>query len=632
MFLYITDLLIKAKSGTGKTLVFCTIILERFDVKIIGPQSLIIVPTREVALQTESYLNSLSTSIPNFKAACVIGGRGVNEDRKRVNKCTAIVGTPGRLLHLLNNNVIQTQHIKILVLDECDKLLSMGFRNDIKTMLSVLNRNQQIIASSATFADDVDKLLLSFMKNPIAVSANRDAPVLLGIKQFVYEIDETNSLESTALIMKKKVDCIENVLTNVTFKQCIAFSNSQFRAESFHNYLLQRGWTVDVILGSHEQNVRTSTFAKFKTYQSRILIASDLMARGIDVENVNLVINLDVPIDSSTYLHRIGRCGRFGSHGIAITFTSGPKDLLSFRKLLGEIGGENMKVLKFPYQSKVPNNSLWNFEDRHLDSEIFGEISGLVENPIGNSMNTNGNEKRKAAGIKQLNFEKSISGDESENKKTENDIKHTIESNLELLDLCKLMIGDKNDKLLNIDKDLFASYNTEKDEISLETDDEKIDDYENAEANEEKNCISEDVIGHEFSNLKKCPTIMLKLFEEYDKEREAVDGSNLDENFSTPTMREKESKECNVSENSAFLQAIKNIDIKQNPVIEIPESTDKSLPNKVTRSKCSKKPSARIQKPANGNAYNIWHDMYSVQITQIHNYVHMVNQYTTLFK
>lgn len=205
-----------------------------------------------------------------FSVACVIGGRDILEDRKRLSKCKAIVGTPGRILHLIKNNSVCMKNIQTFVLDEADKLVSEQFYGDINQFLNALNKNRQIIASSATYENDLDKLIVSFMHNPIAVSTSRDTPILIGIKQFVLPVGEfelpASVCNATPSIqgMWRKVVAVEYILSTTTFKQCILFSNSQLRATSFANYLKQNNWTVELVLGSHDQEMRTSTLERFR--------------------------------------------------------------------------------------------------------------------------------------------------------------------------------------------------------------------------------------------------------------------------------------------------------------------------------------------------------------------------------
>lgn len=202
--------------------------------------------------------------------ASVIGGRDIIEDRKRINKCKSIVGTPGRILHLIKSNYVCMQNIETFVLDEADNLVSDDFYGDINKVLNALNKNRQIIASSATYANGLDKMIVSFMHNPIAVSTSRDTQVLVGVKQFILPVDvfdvPKSVKNSTPSIqaMWRKVSAIEYILKTTSFKQCILFSNSQFRATSFANYFRQNQWNVEIILGSHDQETRTATLHRFR--------------------------------------------------------------------------------------------------------------------------------------------------------------------------------------------------------------------------------------------------------------------------------------------------------------------------------------------------------------------------------
>lgn len=215
------------------------------------------------------YFNFLEIFI-GFNVTSVIGGRDIAEDRKRISKCKAIVGTPGRILHLIKNNYVCMKNIQTFVLDEADKLVTDDFYSDINIVLNALNKDRQIIASSATYANGLDKLIVSFMNNPIAVSTSRDSPILIGVKQFLLPANDflipTSVQNSTPSIqaMWRKVSAVEYILSTTSFKQCILFSNSQIRATSFANYLTQRNWTVELVLGSHDQETRTRTLQRFR--------------------------------------------------------------------------------------------------------------------------------------------------------------------------------------------------------------------------------------------------------------------------------------------------------------------------------------------------------------------------------
>lgn len=317
--------------------------------------------------------------------ASFIGGIDIKEDRQKIAHCRTIVGTPGRILHLINSCILNTEKIKLLVLDEADKLMCDTFQSDIDAICRHLPAKRQCLAVSATFDYGLDRLLSKYMKSPIGVTPHKDAPILLGVKQFCYDLStgctDPNAITTTTNSvneMQAKVKALQTVFGAVPFKQCLVFSNSQSRAESYCNYLTRSGWPADVITGGQEQKVRLDVFRKFKRFQCRILVSTDLMARGIDSENVNLVINVDVPTDSSVYLHRIGRCGRFGSQGIAITMTANDDAMMRFCRLLGNLGGSAMRVLKFD-SKKVTDIWTATVMDRAKEAEMFGEICGIDE-------------------------------------------------------------------------------------------------------------------------------------------------------------------------------------------------------------------------------------------------------------
>lgn len=344
-------------------------------------------------------------------------------DRRKLKKCKSVVGTPGRIVHLIKNNVLNTSKIRVVVLDEVDKLLTGSFSADIAFIFKSLPTKRQVIGSSATYDKSVEIAMADYMKNPIGVTPRKEAPVLLGVKQFVYEMDGGNLKQMQE--MHQKVKVAASILTTVPFKQCLIFSTSQQRAESYSNYLSNEGWPCEVIMGSQEQSTRLDIFKKFKDFKCRILVATDLMARGIDSENVNLVINLEVPSDSALYLHRIGRCGRFGSQGMAVTLVHNADELTKFRKLLGCIGGSEQKVFNFP---KDVQGNLWNLNDP-VALRAYGEISGIPAT-----------ETKK---IDDVDDEGSV---------------EIVRKNLDLLEISKLLVDNPEDSSIPPDEDLFESY------------------------------------------------------------------------------------------------------------------------------------------------------------------------------
>ena len=416
------DMIMQAKSGTGKTLAFAICLLESYDQELKFPQSLVIVPTREIAVQIVGVLNELGRNLKHFKACEFIGGTEVANDRKKIQSAKVIVGTPGRILHLVNNEIFNISCLKSLVLDEADKLLESGqMAKDVMTILKMMHKKIQIIAATATVTSHLEKIMKHTMKNPIGITPKHEIPVLLGIKQFVKVLPRESD---NILLMNAKINELQKIFTRITFKQCLLFTDSQTKTQSYGNYLSKRGWKNEVINGSQDQSQRLEVLEKLNTFKCRILITTDLMARGIDIENVNLIINLDLPYDCFTYLHRIGRAGRFGTHGIAITFVNGEEDLLKFQKMLGDIGGETLKALKFPDEST--SYDFWKFEQE--DENILETVAGFSKND------------EDAKPLKcQVNLISNKAQDESNNLAED-----TVMNNLALLEMARKLVDDKS--------------------------------------------------------------------------------------------------------------------------------------------------------------------------------------------
>uniref|UniRef100_A0A336L513 RNA helicase n=1 Tax=Culicoides sonorensis TaxID=179676 RepID=A0A336L513_CULSO len=330
------DLLVQAKSGTGKTLVFAVTVLERFfDEKSKndkGVQSLVLVPTREIALQVTGVIESIGKKLQNFNVISCIGGTDVEKDRKRVSNAKCVVGTPGRIIHLIRNRMINPENIKLVVLDEADKLLNDSFTADIKEIMEKVSNRDQTLIVSATLDDKAQEQLLPYMKNPLGVTPKKESPILIGITQFIYKLPR---MENVIEEMQTKLETLVRILTAYDYNQCLVFTNSQSRAESYANGLHEKGFLAEFISGALDQNSRTKVFERILTSPTcRIIVTTDLLARGIDAERVNLVVNMELPSDQFCYLHRIGRAGRFGSLGAAITFVSEGEEILKFKNIL----------------------------------------------------------------------------------------------------------------------------------------------------------------------------------------------------------------------------------------------------------------------------------------------------------
>ncbi|XP_032218791.1 probable ATP-dependent RNA helicase DDX20 isoform X2 [Nematostella vectensis] len=324
------DLIAQAKSGTGKTCVFSVIALENVITESNCIQIIILTPTREIAVQVKDVICAIGCHYDGLACKVFIGGISLEEDKKALKSCHIAVGTPGRVKYLIEQKYLKTESVRMFILDEADKLLDESFQQQINWIFSALPENKQMMAFSATYPEVLANHLKKYMTEPTFVRLNAADPSLQGIKQF-YSLVRFHPLPHKTF--QEKVDGLIKLLSSVNFNQCLVFSNYQIRAKSLSDTLCRKGWPSTFIAGSQTQAKRLEAMEKLKSFHCRILISTDLTARGIDAENVNLVVNMDVPHNGETYLHRIGRAGRFGTEGMAVTYVANGKEERELRDI-----------------------------------------------------------------------------------------------------------------------------------------------------------------------------------------------------------------------------------------------------------------------------------------------------------
>ncbi|KAL4441598.1 hypothetical protein ABPG74_021530 [Tetrahymena malaccensis] len=315
-----TSIIARAKNGTGKTASFVIPILEQLDTSKSFIQSLILVPTRELALQVSSVVKELGKYL-NVNVMVSTGGTSFKEDVLRLQNKESpvhiVVATPGRILDLAKKNIANLSQCQIIALDEADKLLSQDFMLIIEEILEFLKKDRQIMLFSATFPISVKEFKDKHMVDCKTVNM-MDELTLKGVTQYYAYLEE-----------KHKVQCLNHLAAKLQINQAIIFCNSTKRVELLANKIIEQGYSCFFIHAKMEQHHRNKVFHNFTQGQGRFLVSSDLFTRGIDVQTVNVVINFDFPKNSETYLHRIGRSGRFGHLGLAINFiTDEDKDNL----------------------------------------------------------------------------------------------------------------------------------------------------------------------------------------------------------------------------------------------------------------------------------------------------------------
>ncbi|KAI2661613.1 putative ATP-dependent RNA helicase DDX20 [Labeo rohita] len=315
------DLIVQAKSGTGKTCVFTTIALDSLILENTTTQVLVLAPTREIAVQIHAVVMAIGSAMEGLECHVFIGGRPISQDKLHLKKCHIAIGSPGRIKQLIEMGALSTSSIRLFVLDEADKLLeddsSSSFQEQINWIFSSLPANKQMLALSATYPESLAQHLSRYMREPTFVRLNPTDPGLLGLKQY-YKIVPSHSLPHK--VFEEKVQSLLELFSKIPFNQALVFSNLHTRAQHLADILSSKGLPAVCISGGLSQDQRLEAMWKLRQYQCRVLISTDLTSRGIDAEKVNLVINLDVPQDWETYMHRIGRAGRFGTLGVAVTY------------------------------------------------------------------------------------------------------------------------------------------------------------------------------------------------------------------------------------------------------------------------------------------------------------------------
>ncbi|KAI0660832.1 DEAD-domain-containing protein [Cubamyces menziesii] len=306
------DVIAQAQSGTGKTATFSISILQSIDVTVRETQALVLSPTRELATQIQSVVLALGDYM-NVQCHACIGGTSIGEDIRKLEYGQHVVsGTPGRVFDMIRRRSLRTRNIKMLVLDEADELLNKGFKDQIYDVYRYLPPATQVVLLSATLPYDVLEMTTKFMTDPIRILVRRDELTLEGIKQFFVAVEKEDW----------KFDTLCDLYDTLTITQAVIFCNTRRKVDWLTEKMRAANFTVSSMHGEMAQKERDAIMAEFRSGTSRVLITTDVWARGIDVQQVSLVINYDLPANRENYIHRIGRSGRFGRKGVAINFVT----------------------------------------------------------------------------------------------------------------------------------------------------------------------------------------------------------------------------------------------------------------------------------------------------------------------
>ena len=306
------DIIAQAQSGTGKTGAFTISTLERINTEKNKVQAMIMAPTRELSKQIHEVLINLSSFMKNLKTLLLIGGTSTEENINTLKNNTPqiVVGCPGRIHDMIRRQFIDAKALELIVLDEADEMLSQGFKEQVYNIFQFLNNDIQVALFSATMPPEVNALTERFMRNPIKILVKAEMLTLEGINQYKIFMDDDPA----------KYQTLKQLYSIISMSQCIIYCNSVKRVTSLYEAMRSDEYPVCCIHSNMDRTERNTAYEEFKKGRYRVLISSNVTARGIDIQQVSTVINFDVPKDVNTYLHRIGRSGRWGRKGVGINF------------------------------------------------------------------------------------------------------------------------------------------------------------------------------------------------------------------------------------------------------------------------------------------------------------------------
>jgi translation initiation factor 4A len=308
------DIIAQAQSGTGKTGTFSIGTLQIVDETRPLLQAILMAPTHELASQSANVLKNIGSCMKNINVQILVGGTSIQEDTENIKTKPPhiIVGTPGRIYDMIKRNVISTRDVKIFVLDEADDMLSSGFKEQVYNIFQYLPNNTQVALFSATMPIEILELTTKFMRNPVKIVMKNEELNLECITQYYVALSSDNA----------KYDMLKQIFSLLSVTQCIIYVNTVRRVVDLYNAMRSEGFSVCCIHSSMTKGERDASFQNFKKGSSRVLISSNITSRGIDIQQVSVVINFDIPKCVHNYLHRIGRSGRWGRKGTAINFVT----------------------------------------------------------------------------------------------------------------------------------------------------------------------------------------------------------------------------------------------------------------------------------------------------------------------
>ncbi|MFV0381399.1 MAG: DEAD/DEAH box helicase [Breznakia sp.] len=371
--LYGKDVVAKSKTGTGKTAAFGLPLIQQLLNKQVQ-QAMVLCPTRELALQVHDELIKFAKYCNDIKITCVFGGTPIDRQIRSLKKgVQIIVGTPGRIQDHIRRRTLRMEKINYVVLDEADEMLNIGFRDDIENILSKIKVTHQTVLFSATMPKAIREIASTYLSNKEEIEVQSNTKTVSNIEQSFISITKKHN----------KSDVVEILLRAKHPNLSIVFCNTKAKVDELVDFLHKHGHNAMALHGDVRQEKRTKIMNRFKTAQRAILVASDVAARGIDVNNIDIVINYDLPQDNEVYVHRIGRTGRAGNKGISISLIQGKKQEHQLRQLM-RFTKANIKEMKVPNKTDlgaVDKDHLLNKIETKIKQEgiMFANIQAVNE-------------------------------------------------------------------------------------------------------------------------------------------------------------------------------------------------------------------------------------------------------------
>lgn len=370
------DLIGQAQTGTGKTAAFGIPILEKVDPKLKKLQAIVLCPTRELAIQVADEIRNLSRYMHGIKVLPIYGGQDIVKQIRSLKSGTQIViGTPGRVMDHMRRKTMKLDFVHTVVLDEADEMLNMGFREDIEFVLSGVPEERQTVLFSATMPKPIMEITKKFQNNAKVIKVTKKELTVPNIEQYYYDVKP-----------KKKEEVLSRLLDIYSPRLSVVFCNTKKQVDLLVNALLGRGYFAAGLHGDMKQELRDRVMQGFRTGKTEILVATDVAARGIDVDEVEAVFNYDLPQDDEYYVHRIGRTGRAGREGRAFSFVSG-KEVYKLKEIQ-RYCKTKIYAQKVPSLNDVANTKMENILDdveRVIEQEDLDMMINAIEERVNNS-------------------------------------------------------------------------------------------------------------------------------------------------------------------------------------------------------------------------------------------------------